>query len=1175
MLHLTAKAVFHAGRLLLWLVLSLFAIALLVAALLASLDVEHYRKALTDQVEQATGRELVIDGEMGFKFSVVPTFYAEKVRFANASWGRRPWMFTAGRVEASIDLVSLVKRELRLGGIKVMEPVVWIEKQPGGRVNWDLRGSEPRPKASLGWLFIDRLDGFDGRVEYSSWGREQSISFDILKVRVDEETQWGRVRLRGTLEGRSLRVWGVLNSFETLVNRWPSSMNLKIRYGESEAEARGRVRDLLSWEGADVDLKAEIDRLSDLSPVLPFRLPAIGPVRGTARLVQPGAWRSMEIRDISLVSRQPGLDARLSGRWGGPDQPERTDLRLLAEGKLSSVLSSVDVESSAPLQVSVDARLLGSGDGYRVSLPELEVKGEGVSLRSTVGVEGVRAGSGGRIPVAAEIATLEKFGALFGVELPPWGPVTGSAVIANGEQGIALGQIDLEMKSEVLQARATGEVADLAGLSGGLLSLSGTAPDLKPFEALEVVKIALPPLKKLKIEGEITLEEGRLRGKVERLVGGERGVEVTVDGKVGDLRRFGDIGLHVAGKAKRLPDLDRLFDISLPAFGPLEVEGDLLREGTGPIDFVNVKAVLADKEVDMSLGGAFLDLGPKMRTRLEAKMTAGSMESFNSLAGFDLPREGPVKATGVVASEGPGKWYLEDLNAVLDHPELKLTARGRVDSLFRAWLPDLSVQVSRLSTVRLASLWKMRIPLGGTLSASARARRRAGKPLALEKISGALHGEGLDLTFSGRIQSVSPLAGIDLAVAVKADNTRRIGWLEDAGLQKVGPVSADFSVTSDEHGKEYRFEVRRAEIRNSDARGNLVWRLPLDTGVGRNRPRPRLDMWMSSEVLDLKMLMPKPPGRKGGLFDPTPFKTEWMRKLDGSWEVRVNNYRDQVADVSDLHAKMNLRDGRFEIPEMAARLGKGEVRLSLSLDATRKPHPIRLELRARKADPARFSKARESELFISGEMDIDMDIRGAGNSVAELMGSADGRFLAVFRDSRIRVANLDLFAGDIFTNLITVVNPLVSRSDIANVECAVLNLPIHKGMVKAKRILAMKTDRITLLGGGVINLRDESLNLVISPKAREGFGISPGTLAKMVGVAGTITEPRVDTHFRGYLETGAVIGAAIATSGLTLLAQGLWDRLTANADVCQVVLERGPKPRISERKIGKSDLEKR
>ncbi|MEA3291068.1 MAG: hypothetical protein U9Q71_01980, partial [Pseudomonadota bacterium] len=146
-------------------------------------------------------------------------------------------------------------------------------------------------------------------------------------------------------------------------------------------------------------------------------------------------------------------------------------------------------------------------------------------------------------------------------------------------------------------------------------------------------------------------------------------------------------------------------------------------------------------------------------------------------------------------------------------------------------------------------------------------------------------------------------------------------------------------------------------------------------------------------------------------------------------------------------------------------------------------------------------------------------------------------------------------------------------SDIANVECAVLNFPIKKGNINAKRTIAIKTDKLTLLGGGKINLRNESLNLVVSPKARKGFGISAGTLAKMVGIAGTITEPRVDTHLRGYLETGAVIGAAIATSGLTLLAQGLWDRTTANSNVCNLVLEGEPAPGVSEREILRDDME--
>ncbi|MEA3292830.1 MAG: AsmA family protein, partial [Pseudomonadota bacterium] len=802
MLKKSAKAGFHAGRFFLWLLLSLFALSLLVAVLLASLDASHYKELLVAQVESATGRKLVIDGEAGFTLSLVPTIYVEKVRFANADWGTRPWMFSARRIEVSINPVSLLKKELQLADVNIVEPVFWIEKDDAGTVNWDLRKKlqefiEAKPKTSLGWLFVQRLDASDGSVEYPQWGSEQVVKFGSLKIRIDDETRRAKVRIKGSIGEQPLDARGELDSFETLVNRQHSKMELRVHYGDSRVTARGTARDLLSWDGASVDFDLELHRLSDLSHIFPVKLPAFGPLKGTARLEQPEKWRSLRIQDISVISRQPGLNAQLSGRWGGPDAPEKTDLRLLADGGLASVLASVDVDTSAPLQISADARLLGGSDGYRLALPTLRLQGDGVTLRSSGGAEGVFSGIHAQIPVEAEISSLQKIGVLFGFELPDWGPISGTAMIVNGEGRIALEQIEVEMTGKALQAHVEGQVDDLLARSGGKLTLTASSLNLKQFEAFEGVKISLPPLKKLQLEGSVTLDQGELSAEVEQLIGREDGVEVVVNGTIGDLLHFDDVKLHASGHAKSLLNLNPLFDIGLPAFGPLDVAGDLLREGRGPIDFGNVEAKLSDKEVDMGLSGAFSDLGSKMQVRFDVELTAGSMASFSSLAGFELPAEGPVKATAKVLAEGPKNWRMEALNARLEHPEMQLAASGRIDSLFRSWLPDLSVSVDNLNTTRLAALWDTKIPLRGTINAQARAERAEGKPLSLRNIRGSLEGEGLSVAVSGRLGQLKPLGGMDLAVNLNADNTSRIGWLKDSGLQSVGPVGAAFSVTSE------------------------------------------------------------------------------------------------------------------------------------------------------------------------------------------------------------------------------------------------------------------------------------------------------------------------------------------------------------------------------------------
>ena len=58
---------------------------------------------ISDQVKAATGRDLIISGDIDLEVSLNPALTVEGVSFANAPSGSRPQMVTIGRLEARID----------------------------------------------------------------------------------------------------------------------------------------------------------------------------------------------------------------------------------------------------------------------------------------------------------------------------------------------------------------------------------------------------------------------------------------------------------------------------------------------------------------------------------------------------------------------------------------------------------------------------------------------------------------------------------------------------------------------------------------------------------------------------------------------------------------------------------------------------------------------------------------------------------------------------------------------------------------------------------------------------------------------------------------------------------------------------------------------------------------
>jgi len=106
-------------------------------------DPNDYRDRIASEVEQRTGREMVIEGDLGLTF--FPWFGIEmgKTRLGEASgFGDEPFA-TMDRVQLSVKVLPLLSGELRLNTIILERPRIRLIRDEQGRANW-----EQFPKAS-------------------------------------------------------------------------------------------------------------------------------------------------------------------------------------------------------------------------------------------------------------------------------------------------------------------------------------------------------------------------------------------------------------------------------------------------------------------------------------------------------------------------------------------------------------------------------------------------------------------------------------------------------------------------------------------------------------------------------------------------------------------------------------------------------------------------------------------------------------------------------------------------------------------------------------------------------------------------------------------------------------------------------------------------------------------
>jgi AsmA protein len=101
--------------------------------------------------------------------------------------------------------------------------------------------------------------------------------------------------------------------------------------------------------------------------------------------------------------------------------------------------------------------------------------------------------------------------------------------------------------------------------------------------------------------------------------------------------------------------------------------------------------------------------------------------------------------------------------------------------------------------------------------------------------------------------------------------------------------------------------------------------------------------------------------------------------------------------------------------------------------------------------------------------------------------------------------------------------------------------------------MALQSNKMTMLGHGRIDLGTEKLNLEWITKPRKGIGISASMITNpYIKLGGTLGKPAIELK---PMQAVASTGAAVATLGISYVAKGMLDRVTAEKKVCKQALE--------------------
>lgn len=288
------------------------------------------------------------------------------------------------------------------------------------------------------------------------------------------------------------------------------------------------------------------------------------------------------------------------------------------------------------------------------------------------------------------------------------------------------------------------------------------------------------------------------------------------------------------------------------------------------------------------------------------------------------------------------------------------------------------------------------------------------------------------------------------------------------------------------------------------------------------------------------------------VFGEEPLPLGALKALDAKLHAAVGELKLGAGSLKDVDATLTAGGGKLALEARARGGVEGSLNGALTLVPQRDgAADLQLKLVASELR-AGFGVG---EAIAPGETPptgVQASVQAKGASARQLAASANGRVLVTLGPGKVKSGLVGLVGGDLIGELAGKLNPFAAKDPYTKLDCVVGRIDLVDGQATASPVL-MQSEKVTVVAQGKVDLHTEALTLQFNTRPRKGVGISPGMFTNpFIEVAGSLASPRL-----GVSATGAA--AAAATGGLTVLAQGVWDRLRGEQDLCKPTLDAAAK----------------
>ena len=380
------------------------------------------------------------------------------------------------------------------------------------------------------------------------------------------------------------------------------------------------------------------------------------------------------------------------------------------------------------------------------------------------------------------------------------------------------------------------------------------------------------------------------------------------------------------------------------------------------------------------------------------------------------------------------------------------------------------------------------------------------------------------VALAGTLTDPLNLGALDLRLKLAGTSLSNLYPLTGVTLPDSPPYSTDGHLIAKLHeaqGATFTYENFNGKIGSSDIHGNL--------GYVASKPRPKLTGALVSNQLLMADLAPligadsntKQQARgsdskqpSGKVLPVEEFRTERWRDMDADVEFTGKRIvQSAELPFTDLYTHVVLKDGELNLEPLRFGVAGGKLNAQIRLNGRDTPLQGRAKLTARNFKLKQLFPTFEPMKTSFGELNGDATIAGTGNSVAKLLGTANGDLKMIINDGAISRSLMEI-AGLNVGNY--VVGKIFGDEDV-KINCAAADFGIKNGLAST-RLFVFDTENAILYVDGTANFATEQLDLKITPESK---GLRLFSLRSPLYVRGTFANPSAGVQAVPLLLRGA------------------------------------------------------